>query len=98
MGFRLKDGIRSYFNNCFAFWYDDSQWVDDVAASTVEAFHADGVFNSVVRGFRAGFRDDRPCRVLYEEKNGGKGTFEYVDIDDESRLSADDAYSKYVKN
>ena len=94
IGFRLKDGVRSYFNNCFAFWYQTSSGKD----FTVEAFHADGKFNSIVRGFRAGFLSDRPCQMLYEGKEGGTGVFEYVFIDSTVTQIENDPYQKYLKD
>lgn len=96
MAFRLKEHVRSYFNNCFAFWYADGGFGADY---TAEAFHSDGAFQSVVRGFRAGFLADRPCRILYEGETDetGKGAFEYVDIDNVAMQTEDDAYFKYLK-
>ena len=100
VGFRIGDGrpnsvFRSYFHNCFVFWYDDG---GAGAPYGSIAFYSDGKFNSVVTNFEAGFRTDRKSYFLYETTPGGNGVFQYAYGPSIDNMAEDDAYQKYLKN
>ena len=88
--FRLGDGVRSFFNNCYVFWYEDR-------GDNQTAFRADGTFESVVDTLRVCFRNKTDNAVLRETKAGGKGSFEKLYLDNERKLSSTDAYKNHLR-
>lgn len=88
--FRLGDGVMSFFNNCYVFWYEDR-------GDNQTVFRADGRFESIVDTLRVCFRNKTDNTLLRESKAGGSGTFEKLYIDNASGLSPKDAYKKHLK-
>lgn len=89
--FKLADGIRSYFRDCYVFYYSDF-------CDNHTIFESDGAFNSVVDTLRICFRDKNDNTMLKVKNDNGKGTLRNLYIDHEDKLSENDAYRKYLVN
>lgn len=85
-GFRMKGNISNIYHNCFCFWYSN-------AGGKEVAFKVDGLFESVVTNFRAGFRSDTENSVLEADKFGGNGVFDNLLVN--SKIVADKSYKFY---
>ena len=85
-GFRMKGNISNIYHNCFCFWYSN-------AGGKEVAFKVDGLFESVVTNFRAGFRSDTENAVLEAEKFGGNGVFDNLLVN--GKIVADKSYKFY---
>lgn len=89
--FRITKSASRY-NNCFAYWYSKRG-----AKHTI--FKSDGEFNSAVMNMHAGHRKHNATTenfILEEGKDGGKGYFENLHIDDEMVIT-DRTHEKYMK-
>ncbi|MBE6771395.1 MAG: hypothetical protein E7547_04535 [Ruminococcaceae bacterium] len=85
-GFRMKGNISNIYHNCFCFWYSN-------AGGKEVAFKVDGLFESVVTNFRAGFRSDTENAVLEADKFGGNGVFDNLLVN--GKIVADKSYKFY---
>ena len=85
-GFRMKGNVSNIYHNCFCFWYSN-------AGGKEVAFKVDGLFESVVTNFRAGFRSDTENAVLEAEKFGGNGVFDNLLVN--GKIVADKSYKFY---
>lgn len=85
-GFRMKGNISNIYHNCFCFWYSN-------AGGKEVAFKVDGLFESVVTNFRAGFRSDTENAVLEAEEFGGNGVFDNLLVN--GNIVADKSYKFY---
>ncbi len=88
--FRLGGGVRSFFKNCYVFWYDDF-------GDGHTVFDTDGTFDSVADTLKVCFRNKTDNVLLREGISGGTGTLSGLYIDNSDRLSPLDAYKKYLK-
>jgi hypothetical protein len=82
----------SHYNNCFAYWYSKRGTKHTI-------FKSDGEFNSAVMNMHAGHRQHNATtenKILEVGKDGGKGHFAYLHIDDESVVT-DRTHEKYMK-
>ena len=82
----------SHYNNCFAYWYSRRGTKHTI-------FKSDGEFNSAVMNMHAGHRQHNATtenKILEVGKDGGKGHFAYLHIDDESVVT-DRTHEKYMK-
>lgn len=82
----------SHYNNCFAYWYSKRGTKHTI-------FKSDGEFNSAVMNMHAGHRQHNATtenKILEVGKDGGKGHFVYLHIDDESVVT-DRTHEKYMK-
>ncbi|MBQ5395853.1 MAG: hypothetical protein IIU59_03110 [Alistipes sp.] len=82
----------SHYNNCFAYWYSKRGIKHTI-------FKSDGEFNSAVMNMHAGHRQHNATtenKILEVGKDGGKGHFAYLHIDDESVVT-DRTHEKYIK-
>ena len=69
-GFRMKDGARLTYSDCFCFWYTSK-------GGKQYGFEADGRFHSIIRNSNVQLRDDAPnSAYLYVKEEGGKGRVE----------------------
>lgn len=88
--FRLAGGARSFFRDCYVFYYGDE-------GDNHTVFSTDGAFNSVVDTLRVCFRDKSDNTMLAVGNDEGNGTLSNIYIDFEDKLSPEDAYKKYLK-
>lgn len=82
----------SHYNNCFAYWYSKRGTKHTI-------FKSDGEFNSAVMNMHVGHRQHNATtenKILEVGKDGGKGHFAYLHIDDESVVT-DRTHEKYMK-
>ena len=82
----------SHYNNCFAYWYSKRGTKHTI-------FKSDGEFNSAVMNMHAGHRQHNATtenKILEVGKDGGKGHFAYLHIDDESVVT-DRTHERYMK-
>lgn len=82
----------SHYNNCFAYWYSKRGTKHTI-------FKSDREFNSAVMNMHAGHRQHNATtenKILEAGKDGGKGHFAYLHIDDESVVT-DRTHEKYMK-
>ena len=82
----------SHYNNCFAYWYSKRGTKHTI-------FKSDREFNSAVMNMHAGHRQHNATtenKILEVGKDGGKGHFAYLHIDDESVVT-DRTHEKYMK-
>ena len=82
----------SHYNNCFAYWYSKRGTKHTI-------FKSDEEFNSAVMNMHAGHRQHNATsenKILEVGKDGGKGHFAYLHIDDESVVT-DRTHEKYMK-
>lgn len=89
--FRITRGA-SHYNNCFAYWYSKR-------GTQHLIFKADGAFDSVVMNMHAGHRQSNAApenKILETGKDGGKGCFIHLHIDDEGVVT-DRLHEKYAK-
>mgnify|MGYP003305595788 CR=1 FL=1 len=89
--FRITRGA-SHYNNCFAYWYSKR-------GTQHLIFKADGAFDSVVMNMHAGHRQSNAApenKILETGKDGGKGCFMHLHIDDEGVVT-DRLHEKYAK-
>ena len=69
-GFRMKDGARHIYSDCFCFWYASKGGMQ-------RGFYADGRFHSIIRNSNVQLRDDGQNTAYIEVKEeGGKGRVE----------------------
>ena len=90
--FHIKKGRRSLYDRCFAYWYSKRGTKHTI-------FKSDGEFNSAVMNMHAGHRQHNATtenKILEVGKDGGKGHFAYLHIDDESVVT-DRTHEKYMK-
>lgn len=69
--FRIAKGVRSFFTNCFAYWYSKRGEKHII-------FKAEGTFNSYVTNLNAGFSNHnivKENKILECDSEGGKGVF-----------------------
>lgn len=89
--FLLKKGSSANLTNCFCYWYSGK-----VPFQT--AIKAEGQFNSIVAGFRAGFHSECPKHTLLQvEESGGTGAMLYPFVPRDAKYSDDDASKEYIK-
>ncbi|MDH6304119.1 hypothetical protein M2459_000831 [Parabacteroides sp. PF5-5] len=87
--FNIKKGVSVNLTDCFCFWYSGK-----VPFQT--AIDAEGVFNSIVTGFRMGFHADCTKVTLLKAHKGGKGVLQNQ-IMPERKLSDEDISADYIK-
>ena len=88
-GFRMRDGARHIYSDCFCFWYSPKGVIEN-------GFVADGRFNSILRNCNVQPRPEgvQSAYVLVKEE-GGKGRIE-APITEDGRIT-DKSYLKYLK-
>lgn len=99
VGFRLAHNAKSFFNNCYVFWYEAKNSAGESRTKDyiLTAFQADGDFSSIVTVFRAGFRRDAGGVAMLSQKGtNGTGVFEYVTADCKDLL-VNDPYHSYLR-
>jgi hypothetical protein len=92
VGFKMKGGKRSIYQNCFAYWYNNN-------GKKHVFFESEGQFNSLVINptFGLGKHNAAPVNSMLEvSEPGGKGIIENPVIW-KTELLTDDAYQQYVK-
>ncbi len=87
--FLLADGIKSYFRDCYVFYYADF-------GDEHTIFSTNGAFNSVVDTLRVCFRDKEDNILLKTGNNNGNGTLSNLCIDHKDKLK-DSTYKNYMK-
>ena len=88
-GFRMKDGARHIYSDCFCFWYTNRGVVEN-------GFVADGKFNSVIRNCNVQPRPEgAEAALVLAKEPGGNGRIESPVISAE-RFS-NKSYLEYLK-
>ena len=86
-GFRMKDGAKLTYADCFCFWY--------APEGREIGFRADGKFNSLIRDCRVHFNDRHDENNIYLSvgESGGNG----VVVNPITERTTDDTYLEYLQ-
>ena len=89
-GFRMKDGARHTYSDCFCFWYSEK-------GTYQNGFVADGRFNSVIRNCNVQPKPHESVKaaLLLVKEKGGNGRIESPIISEEKMT--DKSYLEYLK-
>ena len=71
IGFLTEGRTVSVYNNCYAYWYSDTE------GETQIGFKTTGKFNSILKHYRVDLRDEKVAKFIVVGEAGGTGVIEY---------------------